>query len=201
MFTRTKLIKNKYLIGLSSFGIQYGPGGKVSNSLCCAVTPSLSLQKNESMLWILKPFQYAIKLMLMSFVLMLLLCQFETGKQSLSIYWKHCSSTGKKKENREKIQTSIWYLKRNTSSPVLAAGSPTCTQSPLPAIVKYPHMSTTQKCSAEQKSIVQRLSCHSSQAVTVLLSWCPTSLPSSGQTGTTTFFSLRADEHKRWTQT
>lgn len=152
------------------------------------------------MLWILKPFQCVIKLMLLSFVLMLLLCQFQTGKQSLSIYWKHCSSTGEKK-NGEKIQTSIWYLKRNTSSPVLAVGSPTCTQSPLPAIVKYSHMSTTQKCSSgEQRSTKLRLSCHSSQAVTMLLSWHPTALPSSGHAGTT-FFSVRVDEHKPWTQT
>lgn len=184
------------------------PGGKVSNSPCCAVAPSpccalvpsLTVQKNESMLWILKPFQYVIKLMLLSFVLMLLLCQFETGKQSLSIYWKHCSSIGKK-ENEEKIQTSIWYLKRNTNSPVLAAGSPTRTRSPLPAIVEYSHMSTTQKCSSgEQKSTKQRLSCHSSQAVIVLLSWHPTAFPSSGHTGTT-FCSIRVDEHKLWTQT
>lgn len=109
MFARIKLIKNKDLTGLSSFGSQYVPGGKVSSSPCCAIAPSpccaivpsLTLQINESTLWILKPFQYVIKLMILSFVLMLLLCQFETGKQSLSIYWKHCSSTGKK-ENRGK---------------------------------------------------------------------------------------------------
>lgn len=125
MFTRVKLIKNKYLTGLSSFGIQNMPGGKVSNSPCCAVAPFpccaivpfLICQKNESMLWILKPFQYVIKLMLLSFVLMLLLCQFQTGKQSLSIYWKHCSSTGEKKKpgKKSRHQSGTW---RETQAPL-----------------------------------------------------------------------------------
>lgn len=100
------------------------PGGKVSNSPCCAVAPSpccalvpsLTVQKNESMIWILKPFQYVIKLMLLSFVLMLLLCQFETGKQSLSIYWKHCSSIGKKKTRKKsRHQSGTW---RETQTPL-----------------------------------------------------------------------------------
>lgn len=81
------------------------------------------------------------------------------------------------------------------------ATSSTCAQRPLPAAVKYSHMSTPSKCSSwEQKSTKLKLSYHSSQAVIVLLCRRSAAFLSSGHDGARSFLYRHAQTLKPHTE-
>lgn len=86
---------------------------KVANSLRCTLcrTPSLILQINGSIWWILKPFQHVANLML--WVLFWCCCYADLRQENslYSIYWNQCSSV-ENGNSGKKIHTSIWYSEK-----------------------------------------------------------------------------------------